>query len=118
MSTGSGWSAPNKERVERMLALGKMAPAGLAKVTVARTDGSWAALDAVEALELPADLQLALAAHAPAHKHFDAFPRSVKLKRGILEWIHAACKPETRAARIAETALLAALNQHANQWRQ
>lgn len=44
-----------------------------------------------------------------------AFPRSAK--RGILEWIHTAKKPETRAARIAETTRLAHENIRANQWR-
>jgi hypothetical protein len=47
---------------------------------------------------------------------FDAFPRSVK--RGILEWIANAKRPEARAKRIAETARLAADNIRANQWRQ
>jgi uncharacterized protein YdeI (YjbR/CyaY-like superfamily) len=44
-----------------------------------------------------------------------AFPRSVK--RGILEWIANARKPERRAKRVEETARLAEDNQRANQWR-
>ncbi len=48
----SGWSKPNKERVERLLAAGLMAPAGLAKIEAAQADGSWSALDAIEALEM------------------------------------------------------------------
>jgi uncharacterized protein YdeI (YjbR/CyaY-like superfamily) len=51
-----------------------------------------------------------------AKQYFEAFPRSVK--RGILEWIASAKKPETRAKRIEETARLAAQNVRANQWRQ
>lgn len=113
--SGSGWSRPNKERVERLIAEGQMMPAGLAKVEAARADGSWNALDAVEALEVPPDLEQALAVFAEARQHWDAFPRSAK--RGILEWIAAAKKPETRARRIEETARLAAQNQRANQWR-
>lgn len=112
---GSGWSRPNKERVARLVALGLMHPAGLAKVEAARADGTWNALDEVEALTIPPDLAAALAAHGQASAHFEAFPRSVK--RGILEWITQAKKPETRARRIAETARLAADNQRANQWR-
>ena len=73
-----------------------MAPAGLAKVEAAKADGSWAALDAVEALEIPSDLGQALAANPTARRHWDAFPRSVK--RGILEWINNAKKPETGRA--------------------
>lgn len=112
---GSGWSRPNKERVERMLAAGRMAPAGLARVEAARIDGSWNALDAVEALEIPPDLEAAFAGEATAWENFDAFPRSAK--RGILEWIANARKPETRARRIDETVTLASDNIRANQWR-
>ena len=112
---GSGWSAPNKRRVEELMALGKMAPAGMLKVQQAQRDGSWSALDAVEALEVPPDLRKALKAHPPAQTHFDAFPRSAR--RGILEWIQNARRPETRAARILQTATLAQRNERANQWR-
>lgn len=111
----SGWSKPNKDRVARLTEAGLMAPAGLAKVEAAQQDGSWAALDAVEALEVPADLIAALAQYEAAAEHFEAFPRSVK--RGILEWISTAKKPETRAKRVEETARLAAENKRANQWR-
>lgn len=112
---GSGWARTNKERVERLVAAGLMAEAGLAKVEAAKRDGSWSALDAVEALEVPPDLARALAAPAAARRHFDAFPRSVK--RGILEWIASAKTAPTRAKRVAETARLAADNLRANQWR-
>ena len=57
---GSGWSRPNKERVERLLAAGLMTLAGLVKIEAAKEDGSWYALDAVEALEVPPDLAAAL----------------------------------------------------------
>jgi uncharacterized protein YdeI (YjbR/CyaY-like superfamily) len=110
----SGWSAPNKQRVERLKAAGLMAPAGWAKVQAAQADGSWALLDAVEALEVPPDLAAALAAAPPAAEHFAAFPRSAR--RGILEWIVQARQSATRARRVQETARLAALNQRANQW--
>lgn len=112
---GSGWSKPNKERVERLIASGQMTAAGLAKVEAAKRDGSWAALDGVERLELPGDLIAALRQNTDAEANFGAFPRSVK--RGILEWILNAKRPETRAKRILETATLAAKNERANQWR-
>lgn len=113
--TGTGWSKQNKERVARLLATGAMLQAGLAKVEAAKRDGSWARLDAVEALELPLDLVVAMKRHPPAAKHFEAFPRSVK--RSILEWIVQAKRAETRAKRVDETAMLAARNERANQWR-
>jgi uncharacterized protein YdeI (YjbR/CyaY-like superfamily) len=111
----TGWSRPNKERVERLTAAGQMAPAGLAKVEAARQDGSWGALDAVEALEIPPDLAAALAQYPAARQHFEAFPRSAK--RSILEWIAGAKTPATRAKRVEEAARLAQENQRANQWR-
>ena len=111
----SAWSAVNKERVARLIAAGQMTPAGLAVVEAARQSGTWAALDAVEALQLPDDLLAAFDAAPPvARTHFEAFPRSTK--RGILEWIQNAKKPDTRAKRVAETVSLAVDNVRANQW--
>jgi uncharacterized protein YdeI (YjbR/CyaY-like superfamily) len=112
---GTGWSRPNKERAERMIAAGLITPAGLVKIETARQDGSWNALDAIEALEIPPDLDEALAAYPSARDYFDTFPRSVK--RGILEWIASAKTPATRSKRIEETARLAEHNLRANQWR-
>jgi len=112
---GTGWSRPNKERIERLMAAGLMAPAGLAKIEAAKKDGSWSLLDAVEDLTVPPDLQAALDEYPSAAKHWEAFPRSAK--RGILEWIATAKRAETRAKRIAETARLAEDNVRANQRR-
>ena len=113
---GTGWSRLNKQRVEQAMADGRMATAGRAKVDAAKADGSWSALDAVEALEIPPDLREALHARGPAAANFEAFPRSVK--RSILEWIGSAKRAATRAERIKTSADMAALNQRANQWRQ
>lgn len=111
---GSGWSRPNKERVARLEAEGRMAPAGASAVAAARADGSWSKLDDVEDLVIPPDLAEAFAAHPGSAEQWEAFPRSAK--RGILEWIIQAKKPETRAKRITETAELAAHGERANQW--
>jgi len=111
----TGWSKVNKARIERLLAANLIMPAGLAKIAAAKQDGSWNALDAVEALEIPADLAAALANFPNAAQHFAAFPRSAK--RGILEWINQAKTTATRSKRIEETAKLAEENVRANQWR-
>ena len=110
----SGWSRPNKERVERLIASGLMMPAGLAAIEEAKRRGTWSLLDAVEDLVVPDDLAAALAANPPARANWEAFSRSGR--RGILEWIIPAKRPETRARRVAETAELAARNEKANQW--
>lgn len=112
---GSNWSAVNKARIETMTAAGLMHPAGLAKIEQAKTDGSWTALDAVDRLEVPDDLAAAFDPRPGSAEAFAAFPPSTR--RGILEWIGNAKKPETRAARIAETAEKGARGERANQWR-
>lgn len=112
----TGWSKLNKERIEKLIKSGLMTSAGLAKINAAKKDGTWNALDAIEALEIPPDLAKAFSKNKTAREYFDAFPRSVK--RGILEWIASAKKPETRANRIEETVTKAEKNIRANQWRQ
>jgi uncharacterized protein YdeI (YjbR/CyaY-like superfamily) len=110
---GSVWAKSNKARVERLIAEGRMTPAGLAKIEAAQADGSWTLLDSVDRLEVPDDLAAAFDAYPDARAHFDAFPRSAK--HMILGWIVTAKRPETRAKRIAETARLAQDNIRANQ---
>ncbi len=112
---GTGWSRINKTRVEKLIASGQMMPSGFAKVELAKADGSWNALDAVENLEIPKDLAASLASHKHATEYFEKFPRSVK--RSILEWIGNAKTPQTRSKRINETAKMAEVNERANQWR-
>ena len=113
---GSRWSRLNKQRVERLEAAGLMTDAGANAVARAKADGTWAALDEVEELHEDDDLRDALDATPGARTHWDAFPPSTR--RGILEWILAAKRPETRAKRIRQTADQAARNIRANQWRQ
>lgn len=112
----SNWSRVNKHRVQRLLAAGRMTPAGLAAVDAAKRNGAWTALDEVETLSEPDDLRAALDANPAARRYWDAFPRSTK--RAILEWITTAKTPATRKKRITETADQAAKNIRANQWRQ
>jgi uncharacterized protein YdeI (YjbR/CyaY-like superfamily) len=111
---GSGWAATNHARVARLIAEGRMAPAGLAKVEAAKADGSWDRLVKAHAEGPPRDLVAAFRRHAGSAKHFAAFPLGVR--KQILEWIATAKRVETRAARVEQTARLAAKNQRANQW--
>ena len=82
-------------------------------IDLAKKSGTWAAPDEIENLVIPPDLGSALDKHIPAKANFEAFLRSVK--RGILEWILNAKKPETRKKRLLETATQAAQNIRANQ---
>lgn len=110
---GSAWSAVNKAKIARLQADGRMAGPGIAAVERAKADGSWVFLEDVDALIPPGDLLAALADGAPeARQRWDGFSRSSR--RGILEWIRQARRPETRARRIAETVRLAAMGLKAN----
>lgn len=113
--TGSNWSKLNKARAEAMIAAGLMRGPGLGKIEAAKADGTWTALDAVEALEIPGDLRDCFARYPSAESNFVKFPRTVQ--RSILEWILNAKTPATRSKRIEETARLAEENKRANQWR-
>jgi uncharacterized protein YdeI (YjbR/CyaY-like superfamily) len=104
----STWARTNKERVERLIAQGLMAEAGLASIERAKANGSWESLDAVEAFVVPDDLTKALRAQPGAAKNFAAFAPSAR--KAYLHWISQAVRAETRAARIAEVAQLAAAN--------
>ena len=94
----SGWAATNKARVERLIADGRMAPAGLAAIEIAKANGSWELLDSVERLEVPDDLAAALDASPPAAINFAAWSRSVR-KQALASLVQAR-RPETRADRI------------------
>jgi uncharacterized protein YdeI (YjbR/CyaY-like superfamily) len=104
----SGWAATNKARVERLIAEGLMAPAGLRAVEQAKADGSWTVLDASEAMAEPPDLRAALDADAVARARWDASPPSAR--KMAIGWIDMARRPETRAARIEEAVRAAAEN--------
>ena len=57
----SAWSAVNKAHVDRLAKIpGKMDVAGLAVVAAAKKSGMWTRMDAVERLEVPAELRSAL----------------------------------------------------------
>jgi uncharacterized protein YdeI (YjbR/CyaY-like superfamily) len=105
----STWARTNKARVERLIAQGLMAEAGLASIERAKANGSWESLDAVEALVVPADLTKALRALPGAAKNFAAFSPSAR--KGYLHWISQAKRAETRAHRVAHVAQFAASNQ-------
>ena len=105
---GGNWAQSNKARVARLIESGQMAEAGMAAVEAAQADGSWGALDAIDALEVPGDLAEALDANPAARLFFEEFPDSAK--RMILWWIASAKRSDTRQWRIEETVRLAAEN--------
>jgi uncharacterized protein YdeI (YjbR/CyaY-like superfamily) len=105
----SGWAATNKARVERLIADGRMAPAGLAAIERAKSNGSWELLDSVERLEVPDDLAAALETRPPASDNFAAWPPGVR-KQALASLVQAR-RPETRTERIRKIADAAARNE-------
>ena len=103
---GGTWARTNKERVERLEREGRMTEVGRRVIAAAMADGSWAALDEVDAQVVPDDLAVALAANADGGAQFAAFSPSVR--RGFLWWIKSAKRPATRQQRVEDTVWLAA----------
>ena len=108
----SVWSALNKKRIAQLEKSGLMTDAGRAKIEAAKKDGSWTALDAVEALEMPADLARALG--KTGKTTYDGWPPF--LRKQALYWISQAKRPETRAKRIAEVVEAAKKGERPARW--
>ena len=106
---GSPWSRYNKERVDRMVATGKMMPAGSLVIERAKRDGSWSIFDSVDRLELPDELVAALDARPPAREHWNGWPDGVK--RQVLSGLALAKRPETRQRRDEQAAEKAQRNE-------
>lgn len=102
----SGWSRPNKLRIERLEREGRLEAAGRAVVEAAKSNGTWQLLDDVEDLVVPADLDAAFTAHPGARETWDGFSPSTR--KQMLAWVVTAKKPETRARRVQEIAVKAA----------
>lgn len=110
----SVWSAINKKRIQKLTENGLMMPAGIRAIEIAKENGSWTSIDAVEAMIMPAGLEQAFTGNPTALKNFTAFPASVK--KGIYQWIASAKTDSTRTKRVVETVSLAEKNIRANQW--
>ena len=96
----SVWSQKNVTTVERLLAQGRMRPAGLAAVEAAQADGRWErAYGGPASITMPDDLAAALDAERAARAAFDALNRTNRY--AVLWRVHTATTPATRAKRIA-----------------
>jgi uncharacterized protein YdeI (YjbR/CyaY-like superfamily) len=96
----SVWSQKNVETVSRLIADGRMRPAGLAAVEAAQADGRWERAYAGRAtITVPDDLATALAAEPAAEAFFAGLDRTNRYS--VLWRVHTAGNPQTRAKRIA-----------------
>ena len=95
------WAKLNRERAERLIAEGRMTPAGLAAVEAARRDGRWkAAYDSPKTSRVPDDFQAALARNAKARAFFATIDG--RNRYAMLWRIQTAKKAETRERRIQD----------------
>jgi uncharacterized protein YdeI (YjbR/CyaY-like superfamily) len=97
----SKWSKVNVAIVERLTAEGRMTPAGLEAVRVAKERGAWEkAYTATKALPVPDDLKAALAAAPEARERWRAL--TVTWRNRSVEWIGGARSRRETARRIAQ----------------
>jgi uncharacterized protein YdeI (YjbR/CyaY-like superfamily) len=94
------WSRVNRDKAMALIAEGRMQPAGLQQVELAKGDGRWeAAYQSQRTMTIPDDLQRALDENPQAKEFFGTLNSSNRY--AILWRVETAKKPETRAARIA-----------------
>jgi uncharacterized protein YdeI (YjbR/CyaY-like superfamily) len=97
----SAWSKRNTDRAERLLAEGRMHPAGIAEMQRAKEDGRWQAAYAGSAeIDVPPELAAALAADPKAQATFEALSRQNRY--AILYRLAAAKQADTRARRLEQ----------------
>ena len=95
----SRWSKINRDTAERLIAEGRMRPAGLAEVERAKEDGRWdAAYEGQRSISVPEDLQRELDARPEAKAFFEQL--SSQNRYAILYRLQDAKRPETRARRL------------------
>jgi uncharacterized protein YdeI (YjbR/CyaY-like superfamily) len=95
----SKWSQINRATATRLIAEGRMAPAGIVQVERAKADGRWeAAYEPQGRAEIPDDLAAALAANPQAQAFFAALKGANRY--AVLYRIRDAKTATTRAARI------------------
>jgi uncharacterized protein YdeI (YjbR/CyaY-like superfamily) len=97
----SNWSARNREHATRLIAEGRMTPAGLAQVEAAKADGRWdRAYEGSAGMTIPQDFLDALEKRPAAKAFFQTLDR--KNLYTIYYRLHTAKRPETRAQRLSQ----------------
>lgn len=97
----SKWSRINRDKIEELTKAGRMKPAGLAEVELAKADGRWeAAYASPSTVEVPPDLQRALDASPQAAEFWAGLNKANRY--AIVYQLEDAKKPETRERRLAK----------------
>jgi uncharacterized protein YdeI (YjbR/CyaY-like superfamily) len=104
----SVWSKLNKTYIDELIKENLMHESGLKKIETAKQNGSWESLDAVENLEIPADLQKAFEVNKQALENFNNYSKTYR--KSYLYWLNQAKREETRQKRIEEIVSLCEQN--------
>lgn len=104
----SVWSKLNKTYIEKLIAENLMHESGLRKIEIAKQNGSWESLDAVENLEIPPDLEAAFSKNKTAADNYHNFSKTYR--KSYLYWLNQAKREETRANRVIEIVRLCEQN--------
>jgi uncharacterized protein YdeI (YjbR/CyaY-like superfamily) len=95
----SMWSKVNVEKVERLLAAGRMREPGIAEVRAAQADGRWdAAYESQKRATVPPDVVAALEDNKKAKDFFDSLDRTSQYR--VYLPVLQATSPKARAARL------------------
>jgi uncharacterized protein YdeI (YjbR/CyaY-like superfamily) len=98
--SGSRWSELNKERAERMLKAGRMAPAGRRAIQAAKRGGKWSETRPTTDFSMPPELAARLRRNKRATAFFAALAPSYQ--RQYVAWIATAKRQETKERRLNE----------------
>ncbi|HEY6144176.1 MAG TPA: YdeI/OmpD-associated family protein [Flavobacterium sp.] len=104
----SVWSKINKSYIEKLLKENLIHESGIAKIEIAKQNGSWTSLDAVEDLIIPDDLKLAFEKNEIAFNNYKNF--SPSYRKSYLYWLNQAKRQETRSNRITQIIEFCGLN--------
>jgi uncharacterized protein YdeI (YjbR/CyaY-like superfamily) len=96
---GSLWSKVNIDKVEALIAAGRMRPPGLAEISAAKADGRWdAAYESQRTATVPPDLAAALEGNERAGRFFASLAKTDRYL--VILGLTTAKTPATRAARL------------------
>ncbi len=96
----SVWSKVNKDHIKNLKKLKLIHRSGLKAIKIAKENGSWTALDAVEKGIVPPDLKKAFAQNKIAFENYQNFTRGQR--KSYLYWLNQAKREATRQKRIKE----------------
>jgi uncharacterized protein YdeI (YjbR/CyaY-like superfamily) len=98
----STWSKINKDKVDYLASENLMQEAGVKTIEIAKKNGSWSMLDAVDALEIPEVLKIEFDKRVGSLDYYESLSNSAK--KILLAWVILAKRAETKQKRSVEIA--------------